>query len=177
MNNEAALKKLKKWKQSIWIVSITLFILIASTGRIQVNTSIDFSWLAAFHSTINLITFFVLLYAYILIRNKKVEQHRRTIYIAIGLSCIFLLSYLIYHMTVPEQKFCGQGVLRTVYLIILATHIMMAAIILPLVMFTFARAYLGLYDIHRKMARWVLPMWMYVAITGPIIYLMLWQCR
>lgn len=177
MNNETAVLRLHKWKRKIWFLSVALFILIASMGRIQIDTNFDFSWLAVFHSTINLITFFVLVYAYIMIRQKKIEKHRKAIYFAIGLSCTFLLSYLLYHMTVPEQKYCGTGTIRIVYLVILSSHILLSAVLLPFVMFTFARAYVGLYEMHKKMARWILPLWMYVAISGPVVYLMLSQCK
>ena len=114
-------------------------------------------------------------------------MHRKMIYIAFGLSLLFLLSYVTYHITMPETIFgdmdhdgiltdaekLAAGGTRMVYLILLGTHILLAGLILPFILFTFIRAYTNQIAKHRKMARWVFPFWLYVAITGPACYLML----
>ena len=114
-------------------------------------------------------------------------QHRTAMMIAFGLSALFLLSYVAYHFTSPEIKFgdsnldgivdvaeaAAVGSTRTAYLILLITHITLAGLILPFILFTFIRAYTGQVERHRKMARWVFPLWLYVAVTGPICYWML----
>jgi putative membrane protein len=88
-------------------------------------------------------------------------------------SALFLLSYVLYHFTTPETRFGGEGVIRYIYFFILITHIILAALTLPFILLTFNRAYTDQFDRHRKMARWVFPLWLYVAVTGPICYLML----
>lgn len=176
LNRIKAIEALKRWRIKILLVSVIVFLLIVAMGRIQIDTGYDLSFLAAFHSTINFITFFILLYALIMIKRKRIQAHRKAIMLAMRMSVLFLLSYIVYHMTVPELRYCGQGSLRIIYFIILSTHIILSAILLPFILFTFARAYLGLYDMHRKMARWVMPFWMYIAISGPVIYVMLHNC-
>jgi len=92
------------------------------------------------------------------------------------LSGLFLVSYVIYHLTTPETSYCHEGDIRLVYFFILITHVFLATIILPLVLFTFIRAYTGQIFLHRKLARWAFPIWLYVAFTGPVAYLMLRSC-
>ncbi|MBL7775445.1 MAG: DUF420 domain-containing protein, partial [Saprospiraceae bacterium] len=105
--------------------------------------------------------------------KKNVVAHRRSIYAAMVCSGLFLVSYVLYHFTTPETRFGGTGFIRTLYFFILITHVVLAAVILPFILLTFNRAYTAQYERHRKMARWVFPLWLYVAITGPICYLML----
>ena len=141
--------------------------------QIHIPTSIDFSFLPPFHATLNALAALVLLAALYFIKNKNIKAHRQSIYFAMGLSILFLLSYVIYHLTTPETKFGGEGTIRYVYFFFLITHVVLAAVILPFILFTFIRAYTGQIERHRKMAKWVYPLWLYVAITGPICYLML----
>lgn len=114
-------------------------------------------------------------------------MHRRAIYAAMVCSALFLVSYVLYHFTTPEVKYgdadhngivdaaeaAAVGGMRTIYIVILLTHIVLAGTILPFILLTFNRAYTGSFERHKKMARWVFPLWLYVAITGPICYLML----
>ena len=103
----------------------------------------------------------------------KVRLHRSTMLAAMGFSVLFLLSYVAYHMTNDPTKYGGEGVARTIYFILLITHIILAAISLPFILFTFIAAWTNRFEAHRSLARWVYPMWLYVAVTGPICYLML----
>ncbi len=144
--------------------------------KVKIQTDIDFSFLAGFHSTVNAITFFVLLYALYQIKRKNIEKHRKAIYIALSLSVLFLVSYVVYHSTTPETKFCHQGEIRYIYFFLLITHIILATIILPLVLIAFGRAYSGQYERHRKIARYVMPIWLYVCFSGPLCYLLLRGC-
>jgi putative membrane protein len=125
------------------------------------------------HASLNALTAVVLIFAFRFIKQKKVEQHRKAIYLAFALSVGFLLSYVLYHFTTPETLYGGEGFMRTLYFILLISHIVLAAGIFPFILFTFIRAYTNQIDQHKKMARWVFPFWLYVAITGPICYLML----
>lgn len=176
MNSGEALEKLKRSRVWILIFSSIVFLFILFMGRVQIDTGYDMRFLSGFHSTINALTFFVLLFALVKIKRGNIVAHRRAIYVALIFSGLFLLSYITYHLTVPEKKYCGTGLLRYIYFFILSSHILLSAIIMPFILFTFARANYGLYDLHKKMARWVFPFWLYIAGTGPIIYLMLKDC-
>jgi putative membrane protein len=164
----------KKLNRVAYVVSAVVLLLVGLMRRYKFdNTGIDFSFLPPFHATLNAVTAVILLFALYFIKNKQVENHRRAIYLALGCSALFLLSYVVYHFTTPETRYEGQGVMRTVYFILLITHVVLAAVILPFVLLTFTRAYTGQYERHKKIARWVYPLWLYVAVTGPICYLML----
>ena len=112
---------------------------------------------------------------YVLIRRGQIEQHKRCMLAALGTSAVFLVSYLIYHFNVGSRPFPGQGAMRTLYFAILITHVVLAAAILPLALVTAARGLAGRYQRHVRIARWTLPLWLYVSITGVVIYLMLYQ--
>ncbi len=112
---------------------------------------------------------------YALIRRGRIEPHKRCMLAALGTSTIFLVSYLIYHFNVGSVPFPGQGAIRLVYFGILITHVVLAAAILPLALVTAARGLAGRYERHVRIARWTLPLWLYVSITGVVIYLMLYQ--
>ena len=155
------------------IFTVVVLLIVGAMRQYKIETGIDFSFLPPFHASVNAITAVVLIYAYIQIRRKNVEQHRRAIYTALGLSAIFLLSYVVYHFTTEETTYGGEGWIRYVYFFFLITHIVLAGGILPFILLTFTRAYTGQYERHKKMARWVFPFWLYVVITGPICYLML----
>lgn len=179
----------KRLNTIAWIVSAAVLLLVGMMRqvKIQLPEGWDFHFLPAFHASLNALTAVVLLIAYYFIKQKKVERHRKTIYVAVVLSVLFLVSYVLYHFTTPETLFgdsnhdgilsaeekLAVGSTRTFYLLILLSHIFLAAISFPFILFTFIRAYTGQYDRHKKLARWVWPLWLYVAITGPICYWML----
>lgn len=156
-----------------YVVSAVVLILVMMMRRIKVDVGIDFSFLPPVHASLNALAAVILVFAYMFIRKKNVQAHRRAIYAAMVCSALFLLSYVLYHFTTPETRFGGEGTIRYVYFFILITHVVLAAVILPFILLTFNRAYTAQYERHRKMARWVFPLWLYVAITGPICYLML----
>lgn len=163
----------KKLNLIAYVVSAVVLLLVGLMRRVKIDIGIDFHFLPPFHATLNALTAVILLVAFYYIKNKQVEQHRKAIYAAMVCSALFLLSYVLYHFTTPETRYGGTGILRTVYFFFLITHVVLAAVTLPLVLLTFNRAYTNQYDRHRKMARWVFPLWLYVAVTGPICYLML----
>ena len=142
----------------------------------KIETSIDFSFLPPFHSTLNALVAVALLFALYFIKNKNIEAHRKSIYTAMALSAMFLLSYVIYHFTTEETRYCFEGTSKSIYFFFLITHVVLAGVMLPFILLTFIRAYTGQIEKHKKMARWVWPFWFYVAITGPICYLMLRPC-
>ena len=118
----------------------------------------------------------LLVWAYLLIRRKRIEQHRKVMLTAFATSCLFLVCYLIYHAQVGSVKFGHEGTtLRTVYLTILATHTVLAAAVPVLAIITLRRGLAARYDRHRKIARWTLPIWLYVSVTGVVVYMMLYH--
>jgi putative membrane protein len=131
--------------------------------------------LPALNATLNGISALFLATGYVLIRRGDRVNHQRAMLGALGTSALFLVSYVIYHANVGSKPFPGQGAIRAVYLSILVTHIILAAVILPLALITAARGLRGRFDRHVRLARWTLPLWMYVSITGVVIYVMLYQ--
>jgi len=113
---------------------------------------------------------------YVQIRKKNKENHQRYMTMAMIMSLIFLILYVTYHITTPETLYCGKGFLRIIYFLLLISHIVLAAVSFPLILITYVRGYLDKTTEHRRLARWVFPIWLYVCITGPICYLMLRPC-
>lgn len=163
----------KRLNRLAYLVSAVVLLLVMMMRKIKLDVGIDFSFLPPVHASLNALAAVILVVAYVFIRKKNVQAHRRAIYAAMVCSALFLLSYVLYHFTTPETRFGGEGVIRYIYFFILITHVILAAVILPFILLTFNRAYTAQYERHRKMARWVFPLWLYVAITGPICYLML----
>lgn len=163
----------KKLNLLAYIVSVVVLLLVGLMRRVKIDLGIDFHFLPPIHASLNALTAVILLTALYFIKNKQVENHRKAIYAAMVCSALFLLSYVLYHFTTPETRFGGVGSIRTVYFILLITHVVLAAVTLPFILLTFNRAYTWQIERHKKMARWVFPLWLYVAITGPVCYLML----
>ena len=128
------------------------------------------------NATLNAISAVLLVWAYTLIRRKQVDRHRRVMLTAFVTSCLFLVCYLVYHSQVGSVKFGHEGTtLRTVYLSILATHTVLAAAVPVLAIVTLRRGLAARYDKHRRIARWTLPIWLYVSVTGVVVYVMLYH--
>ncbi|MCB0563004.1 MAG: DUF420 domain-containing protein [Phaeodactylibacter sp.] len=186
---ERNLQLAKQLNIAAWIVTGAVLALVGLMRQVKIPIpeGWDLGFLAPFHATINGLTAVVLLVALYFIKQKNIKAHQRSIYLALGLSVLFLLSYVAYHFTTPEtlygdlnhdgslsaEELAAVAGSRTWYLVLLLSHIVLAALILPFILFTFIRAYTGQVERHRKMARWVFPIWLYVAITGPIAYYML----
>jgi putative membrane protein len=112
---------------------------------------------------------------WICIRRGQIDAHRRCMLAAFTASCLFLVSYVVYHAHAGSRPFTGQGLARTAYFAILITHVLLAAVIVPLALVTLRRGLRGDYVRHRRIARWTFPVWMYVSVTGVVIYLMLYH--
>jgi uncharacterized membrane protein YozB (DUF420 family) len=117
----------------------------------------------------------LLVWGYTLIRRRQIQKHRRVMIAAFVTSVLFLISYLVYHYQVGSVRYERTGVLRTIYLSILATHTALAALVPPLVIITLNRGLSARWDKHRRIARWTLPVWLYVSVTGVVVYLMLYR--
>ena len=135
----------------------------------------DYSVLPAVNATLNAIATAFLTAGWIFIRRRQITNHRACMIGAFVTSAMFLTSYLVYHANVGSVPFGGQGTLRLVYFAILITHIVLAALILPLALVTLSRALARRFDRHRRIARWTLPIWLYVSVTGVVIYVMLYH--
>ena len=131
--------------------------------------------LPALNATLNGIAAIFLTAGYVCIRTRRIAQHRACMIAAFATSTLFLISYVIYHANIGSRPFTGQGAIRVVYFIILITHVILAAAIVPMVLMTMSRGLRSQFARHKAIARWTLPLWLYVSITGVIVYLMLYQ--
>lgn len=135
----------------------------------------SFSQLPLLNAILNTTSAILLLYAHHAVKNGRTIVHRQTMVAAVVVSSMFLISYLVYHYVHGSQHFAGQGVIRPVYFFILGTHTILAASTVPLVLVTLSRGLKGEYARHKLVARWTYPIWLYVSLTGVVIYLMLYQ--
>ena len=127
------------------------------------------------NATLNGIATLLLITGYVCIRRRKIQAHRQAMIAAFATSVLFLVSYVIYHANAGSRPFTGQGTIRTVYFTILISHVVLAAVIPPLAAVTLWRGLQGRYDRHVAIARWTLPLWLYVSVTGIVVYVMLYQ--
>lgn len=172
-----------------WVVSgvVLLLVGVMRQYKLPVPEGWDVGFLPAVNAILNGLTAVALVFSLVFIKQGEVVAHRNANLTALGLSVLFLLCYVVYHFTTPEVIYGDvdhDGLLsaeetaavagqRTIYLVILLSHIALAGILLPFILLTTMRALVGKYQLHRKMARIVWPLWLYVAITGPVVYLML----
>ena len=136
---------------------------------------LDYTILPTVNATLNAISGIFLLAGYVLIKRRHINAHRNAMLGAFASSTLFLISYLVYHAQAGSRPFTGQGVIRYVYFAILLSHIVLAAAILPMAISTLSRGLRGRYVEHKRIARKTFPAWMYVSVTGVIVYLMLYQ--
>ena len=129
---------------------------------------------AALNATLNGTSAILLAGGYAAIRNGKIAIHKKFMIAAFAVSTVFLISYLVYHYQVGHIRFQGQGWIRPVYFTLLISHTILAIVIVPLILITLRRAWLEKFDKHRIIARWTFPLWMYVSVTGVIVYLLLY---
>jgi uncharacterized membrane protein YozB (DUF420 family) len=147
---------------------LTAHCLLLTTGDFIAN-------LPHFNAFLNFTSFILLLSGYFFIRRKNVIAHRNCQIAALSVSILFLVSYLTYHFNHGTTRFQGQGMARPIYFTILMTHTVLAAVIVPFVIVTVLRAKRGNFLRHKAIARWTLPMWLYVSVTGVLVYLMLYH--
>lgn len=167
----------QKFSKFIIIVSIVIPVVVAILFGVKLK---DFgyiveplSFLPPIYATTNGLTAIILVAAVIAIKNGKRKLHEQLMTSAIALSVAFLVMYVAYHMTADSTKFGGEGIVRYVYFFILITHIILSIAIIPLVMITYVRALAAKFDKHKKIAKITFPIWLYVAVTGVVVYLMI----
>lgn len=160
------------YRKLIIALSVIIPVAVAILFRVKID-GFDFSFLPPIYATINGITAVVLIVAVWVIKNQKRALHELLMKICIGLSASFLVMYILYHMASEPTAYGGEGVIKYVYYFILISHIILSVFITPLVLFTFSRALAGTFESHRKLAKITFPIWLYIAITGVIVYLMI----
>jgi len=187
MQADAAPALEAKLNKVAWGLSAAVLLLVGLMRRVKIPSPVDFGFLPPVHAALNAFTAAVLVAALVAVKRRKLDLHRRLIVTALGASTLFLLSYVAYHFTKAEVQFGDadhDGLLsaaeraavagvRPLYLALLASHITLAAAVLPFVLMTFNRAYTKQFARHKAMARWVFPLWLYVAVTGPVCFAML----
>ena len=165
--------KNSKYNGLIWVVSIVIPVVVAFLFTVRIPNVEPLSFLPPIYATINGITAIILIIALVAIKNKKRKLHEGLMKVAIGLSLAFLLMYVAYHMTSDTTPYGGEGTIRYVYFFILISHIVLSIGIIPMVLITYVRAVLNDIVEHKKIARYTFPIWLYIAVTGVIIYLMI----
>lgn len=165
-------------KRAYWIIgffSVVIFTAVVVLGRVkwQVDIGFDAHIFALFNAFINSAVSIILIAGLAAVKRGNYLQHKKFMIAALILSIIFLLFYIAHHLLSGETKFGGKGIIRLIYFVILISHIFLAAIILPLILFTTYRALTAQWVMHKKLAKFTWPLWLYVAVTGPVIYLMI----
>ncbi len=166
----------KRLNRGVWVISAVVLMTVGLMRRVKIDVGIDFSFLPPLHAGFNIMVAVSLIFALVFVKKKNIEAHRKAIFVAMFFSFLFLLSYILYHFTTQETTYCHQGTIRTIYFVLLVSHIVLAGASLPFILFTFVRGYVDSRERHRSLARWVWPVWFYVSISGPICYFMLRSC-
>ncbi len=179
--------RMANWLIGIFSLVVFLVVVVLSKFKLDVSLGFDVHIFATINAFVNATIAVVLIAALIAVKKKNYELHKKFMMTALVLSIFFLLSYIAHHLLAGEAKFgdvnhdgivddaekLAVGSMRIVYLIILATHIILAAVILPFILFTAYRGLTGEFPAHKKLARITWPLWFYVAVTGPVVYFMI----
>ncbi len=170
---EVNLAKEKKFNKLINVVSVVIPLVVALLFGVKLPNVEPLMYLPPIYASTNALTAVLLVVAVIAVKQGKLGLHQKLMTACIGLSLAFLIMYVAYHMTADSTTFGGEGNIRYVYYFILITHIILSIVIVPLVLRTFAKAYLKQFEAHRKLAKITFPIWLYVAVSGVVVYLMI----
>lgn len=162
----------KKYNTWIVILSIAIPLVVAVLFRVKIDVQLPV-FLPPIYASLNAFTAVLLLVAFWAIKNKKIALHEKLMKTALIFSVLFLVLYVAYHMTSDSTKFGGEGTIKTVYFVILITHILLSVAVIPFVLITYVRAITNQVELHKKIARFTFPLWLYVAVTGVIVYVMI----
>jgi putative membrane protein len=166
-------KREKKFNRWITVISIIVPLIVVVLFGVRLPNVDPLYFLPPIYASINALTAILLIVAVWAIKNGKTRMHQNLMTTCILLSLLFLLMYVAYHMTSDATPYGGEGALRYLYFFILISHIALSIVIIPLVLKTYARAYLKKFDAHKKLAKITFPIWLYVAVSGVIVYLMI----
>jgi len=172
MSKSASLKE-KRYNRIIVFLSILIPLVVAILFRVKIPNAAPLTFLPPIYATINGITALILIGAIVAIKRGNKKLHECLNKFAILCSVLFLGMYIAYHMTSKSTIFDGEGIIRYVYYFILITHIILSIIVIPFVLITYVRALLGKFSQHKKIAKITFPLWLYVAISGVVVYLMI----
>ena len=173
MNKVKANQAEKKYNKLIVILSIIIPLIVIILFGVKIPNVEPLMFLPPIYATINALTALVLIGAFMAITNNKILLHKRLMTFAIILSGLFLIMYVAYHMTSDSTKFGGEGVLKYMYYFILITHILLSIIVIPFVLITYVRAITNNIERHKKIARITFPLWLYVAISGVLVFILI----
>ena len=173
MSNENQILDEKKYNKLVIILSIAIPIVVAVLFGVKIPNVEPLSFLPPIYATINGLTAIILIMAFFAIKNKNLVLHENLMTTAIWCSVVFLLMYVVYHMTSDSTKFGGEGAIKYVYYFILISHILLSIIVIPFVLITYVRAITNNIEKHKKIAKITFPLWLYVAITGVVVYIMI----
>jgi putative membrane protein len=163
----------EKYKKLIIVLSIVIPVAVAALFSIDRIPGYDFSFLPPIYASINGLTAILLTISYISIKNGNRSRHEFLNKTCLVLSGLFLVMYILYHITSEATPFGGEGTIKYVYYFILITHIILSVVVIPFVLFTFSRALAGNFERHKRLAKFTFPLWLYVAVTGVIVYWMI----
>ena len=163
----------KKYQQWINTVSVLIPVAVALLFMVRLPNVEPLSFLPPIYAAVNGITAVLLIVALVAIKNKKIALHENLMKTAILCSSLFLVMYVAYHMTSDSTKYLGEGTIMYVYYFILISHILLSIVVIPLVLISYVRAHLGQFESHKKIVRYAFPVWLYVAVTGVIVYFMI----
>jgi len=167
---------IKNYKPLVWVLTLGingLIIFAFFLPNKEVFKIYNFSFLPLLNAIMNGSTFIFLLLALNAIRQKNIKRHRNFIFSAFLCTSVFLLSYLLYHFTTASTKFGGHGLIKYIYYFILITHVLLAIIVVPLALISIGRGLNMEVALHKKITRWTMPVWLYVSLTGVIVYLLI----
>lgn len=170
---------LAKKQQAKWAIGLITLVVSALVAFMylakdaKIDPGFDVSILPAFHAFINSCVSVLLVLALVAIKQGKQERHKKLMLTATGFSGVFLLSYVLYHLSAESTPFGGEGLMKGIYYFVLITHIVLAAVVFPFILFTLYQAWMGQFGKHRKLAKITWPIWFYVAVTGVIVYFMI----
>lgn len=174
MRDQNLEQKYNKWIILLSVAIPLVVVLLFSVNLKKMGFAVEpLSFLPPIYSSINGLTAVLLVSAVLAIKNGNRKLHERLMKMAVGCSVAFLGMYVAYHMTSDSTKFGGEGAIKYIYYFILVTHIVLSVVIIPLVLITYVRALAQVFDKHKKIAKITFPIWLYVAITGVVVYLMI----
>ncbi|WP_217586207.1 DUF420 domain-containing protein [Lentibacillus saliphilus] len=170
--------KQRNYTPLIWGLSILIVAIILATNYIPRDmdgtiAGVSLTFLPLLNAVLNGVTFLLLLGALMMIKKKNIKAHQRLIYAAFGVTLVFFVSYLTYHMMAGSTSFGGEGVITYIYYTILISHIFLAAAVVPLALITLGHGVKMDVAKHKKIARWTMPIWLYVSLTGVIVYILI----
>ena len=172
MNKSKEILDEKKYNKLIVVLSILIPVVVAVLFGVKIDAELPV-FLPPIYASVNAVTALVLILAFMAIRKKNIKLHERLMKFAIILSVVFLVMYVAYHMTSDSTQFEGEGAIKYFYYFILITHILLSIIVIPFVLITYVRAITNNIEKHKKIAKITFPLWLYVAITGVVVFIMI----